>query len=157
MIEEKVRGLEDGYNRMEQLIKSLFLEIHNNVNFSIKHISLLEDEIEYLKSRMKIDSLREKNGLTDKMVDILIQISSQFYQCQICGKDKILIQCPECKRHTCKACLDVITLALGEKQCLYCGQMLRIMTHKRSNLSYLKGGIAIEKGVTINGTKHDDL
>jgi len=139
VIEERVRGLEDGYNRMEQLIKSLFLEIHNNVNFSVKHISLLEDEVEYLKSQLKIDNLKEKNSPTDKLVDILLQISSQFYQCQICGNDKILIQCPECKRHTCKACLGVITAALGEKQCLYCGQMLRIETHKRSNYTYLKG------------------
>jgi hypothetical protein len=136
VIEERVRGLEDGYNRMEQLIKSLFLEIHNNVNFSVKHISLLEDEVEYLKSQMKIDTLREKNGLTDRLVDILLQISSQFYQCQICGNDKILIQCPECKRHTCRVCLDVIIAALGENQCLYCGQILRIITHNRS---YLKG------------------
>lgn len=133
VIEERVRGLEDGYNRMEQLIKSLFLEIHNNVNFSVKHISLLEDEVEYLKSHMKMDTLR------DKLVDIFLQISSQFYQCQICGNDKILIQCPECKRHTCKACLTVITAALGEKQCLYCGQMFQIMTHNRSDLTYLKG------------------
>ncbi|MFX1507730.1 MAG: hypothetical protein ACFFDC_16710 [Promethearchaeota archaeon] len=139
MIEERVRGLEDGYSRMEQLIKSLFLEIHNNVNFSVKHISLLEDEIEYLKSQMKIGTLREKHGLTDRLVDILLQISSQFYQCQICGNDKILIQCPECKRHTCKVCMEVITSALGKNQCLYCGQMLHIRPHNRSNLTYLKG------------------
>jgi hypothetical protein len=132
VIEERVKGLEEGYNRMELLIKSLFSEIHNNVNFSVKHISLLEDEVEYLKSRMKIDTLSKKKGLTDKLVDILLQISSQFYKCQICGIDKILIQCPECKRHTCKSCLDVITSGLGERQCLYCGQILRIITHKRS-------------------------
>jgi hypothetical protein len=136
VIEERVKGLEDGYNRMDQLIKSLFLEIHNNVNFSVKHISLLEDEIEYLKSRMKIDTLSKKTNLTDELVDILLQISSQFYQCQICGVDKILIQCPECKRHTCKSCLDVITSALGERQCLYCGQSFQIITHNRSNSTY---------------------
>ena len=132
VIEERVAGLEEGYNKMEQLIKSLFLEIHNNVNFSIKHISLLEDDVEYLKSQMKIDVLNNKNGLTDKLVDILLGIASQFHKCQICGIDKILIQCPECKRHTCKSCLDVITSALRERQCLYCGHILRVITHKRS-------------------------
>ena len=107
---------------LEQLIKSLMLEIHNNINYSVKNISHLESDVEYLKSLMKIDTLNEKNFLADKLVDVLRDFSYQYSKCQICGIDKILIQCSECKRHTCMSCLNVVASSLGRKQCLYCGQ-----------------------------------
>ncbi|UCG01970.1 MAG: hypothetical protein JSW11_20525 [Candidatus Heimdallarchaeota archaeon] len=108
-------------DELEQLIKSLMLEIHNNINYSVKNISHLEKDVDYLKSLMKIDTLDEKNALTDKLVDVLREFSYQYSKCQICGIDKILIQCSECKRHTCMSCLNVVTSSLGRKQCLYCG------------------------------------
>ena len=108
---------------LEQLIKSLMLEIHNNINFSVKNISHLENDIEYLKSLLKIDAVNEKTVLADKLIDILRDFSYQYCRCQLCGIDKILIQCSECKRHTCMECLNVVDASLGGKQCLYCGHV----------------------------------
>ncbi len=72
-------------NELEQLIKSLMLEIHNNINYSVKNISHLENDVEYLKSLMKIETLNEKNIIADKLIDVLRDFSYQYSKCQIAG------------------------------------------------------------------------